>query len=276
MTDDELVLSEVANGVCTLSLNNPERRNAWSVAMETRYFELLDEAAANAQVRAIVLTGAASSFCPGLDVARLQLETKGGGLRLGDRRPQHYALSIPKPMVCAINGACAGIGLVQALVCDVRFAARGARMSTAYARRGLPAEYGSSWILPRLIGVERALDLLLSARTFDAEEAHAMGLVSRLCEPESVLAEAQAYASDLAANCAPRAMAAIRRQVWGDLSREYTPANEVWLGVMRQFNGPSNPDFAEGVASFAERRPPRFEALPADWDLPPLPPFAAQ
>jgi enoyl-CoA hydratase/carnithine racemase len=276
VADEALVLSSIDDGVCTLTLNNPERRNAWSVAMEARYFGLLDDAVASDDVRAIVLTGAGSSFCPGLDVARLQVEAQGGGLQLKDRRPQHFALTIPKPIVAAINGPCAGIGLVQAMVCDVRFAARGARMSTAYARRGLPAEYGSSWLLPRLVGVERALDLLLSARTFDAEEAHAIGLVSRLCDPSSVLAEAQDYARDLASNCAPRAMAAIRRQVWGDLSRDYTEANAVWLQVMRQFNSEDNPDFAEGVASFTEKRPPKFDPLPPGWELPPLPPFAAQ
>ena len=111
----------------------------------------------------------------------------------------HYALSVPKPMIAAINGACAGIGLIQAVYCDVRFAARGARMSTSFTRRGLGAEYGMSWMIPRLVGVERALDLLLSGRVFDAEEAHAIGLVSRLCEPERVLADAQAYARDLRA-----------------------------------------------------------------------------
>src|SRR5919199_6457951 len=107
-------------------------------------------------------------------------------LEARQRRPQTFPLTIPKPIVAAINGPCAGIGLVQALLCDVRFAARGSRLSTAYARRGLPAEYGISWILPRLVGVERALDLLLSARTFDAEEAFAIGLVSRLCDADAV------------------------------------------------------------------------------------------
>src|SRR5439155_8787176 len=136
-------------------------------------------------------------------------------------RPQHHPLTIAKPIVAAINGPCAGIGLVQAMVCDVRFAARGARMSTAYSRRGLPAEYGSSWILPRLIGVERALDLLLSGRTFDAEEAHSMGLVGRLAEPVDVVREAQAYAADLARFSSPRAMAAVRYQVYADLDDDF-------------------------------------------------------
>jgi enoyl-CoA hydratase/carnithine racemase len=179
-------------------------------------------------------------------------------------------------MIAAINGACAGIGLVQALVCDVRFMARGARLSTAYAKLGVPAEYGLSWLLPKMIGVERSLDLLLSARPVEAEEAERIGLVSRLCEPEVVLAEAQAYAAMLAEGSSPQAMAAIRRQVWGDLSRGYTEANEGWLEAMVRLNRPENPDFAEGVAAFVSKRPARFAPLPDGVELPPLPPFVEQ
>ena len=269
----DLVLYDVAESVCTLTLNNPSRHNAWSRSMEERYFELLDRAWADDAVRAVVVTGSGRSFCPGLDTSAL---SGAPGLDLSGRRSQHYPLTVPKPMVAAINGACAGIGLVQALNCDVRFAARGARLSTAYARRGLPAEYGMSWVLPRVIGLERALDLLLSARTFDADEALAIGLVSRVTPPEEVLSAATAYARDLARFCSPRSMAAIRRQVWSDAGRGWPEANEAWLAVMRHYNDPANPDFEEGVASFVEKRPPAFAPLPADWDLPSPPPFAAQ
>jgi enoyl-CoA hydratase/carnithine racemase len=268
----DLVLCDVRDGVATLTLNDPDRRNAWSVDMEHRYFALLDEVGADDAVRAIVLTGAGRSFCPGLDTSRLAATAAGDGLRLTGRRPVHHALTIPKPMIAAINGACAGIGLVQALVCDVRFVARGARLSTAYARRGLPAEYGTSWLLPRLVGTERALDLLLSARTFSGEEAVELGVASRLCDADAVLDAAVAYARDLARCCSPRSMAVIRRQVWGDLSRGYGDANAVWLDAMRQGNA-DNPDFVEGVASFVERRDPEFRPLPDDVPLPELPPF---
>ncbi len=132
----ELVLYDVAYGVCTLTLNNPERRNAWSRDMEHRYFSLLDRAAADPAVRAIVVTGSGRSFCPGLDTQRLAAEAKReSSLDLAGRRPQHFPLTVPKPMIAAINGACAGIGLVQALVCDVRFAARG-RASRPRTRAG--------------------------------------------------------------------------------------------------------------------------------------------
>lgn len=263
-------------GVCTLTLDNPERRNAWNPDMERQYFEALDHAAADAAVRAIVVTGAGSSFCPGLDSERLEQAAGPVGLRLEGRRSQHFPLTVPKPMIAAINGACAGIGLVQALVCDIRFMARGARLSTAYARLGIPAEYGLSWLLPRLIGAEWALDLLLSARRVEADEAQRIGLVSRVCDADTVLDEARAYASLLATGSSPRSMAAIRRQVWGDLSRGYTEANEVWLEAMVRLNRPDNPDFAEGVAALVERRSPRFAPLPSDGELPPLPPFVEQ
>jgi enoyl-CoA hydratase/carnithine racemase len=277
VTDERpLVRYEVSDRVCTLTLDNPERRNAWSPDMERQYFAMLDRAGADPDVRVIVLTGGGRWFCPGLDSQRLEASAGGVGLHLEGRRSQHYAWTIPKPMIAAINGACAGIGLVQALVCDVRFAARGARISTAYAKLGVPAEHGLSWIMPRLIGVEWALDLLLSARPVEAEEAQRIGLVSRVCEPDQVLGEAQAYARMLAENCSPQSMAAIRRQVWGDLSRGYTEANEGWFTAMLRLNSTDNLDFAEGVGAFVEKRPPRFAPLPPDVELPPLPPFAKQ
>jgi enoyl-CoA hydratase/carnithine racemase len=275
--NDQQVRREVAtDGVCTITLDHPTRRNAWNPSMEAQYFDALDQAAGDEEVRAIVLTGAGSSFCPGLDSQRLEQAAGPVGLRLEGRRSQHYALTIPKPMIAAINGACAGIGLVQALVCDVRFMARGAKLSTAYAKLGIPAEYGLSWLLPRMIGIEWSLDLLLSARRVDGDEAQRIGLVTRVCDDETVLAEAQAYAGLLATGSSPRAMAAIRRQVWGDLSRGYTDANALWFEAMLRLNRPDNPDFAEGVEALVEKRAPRFASLPPGGELPPLPPFAPQ
>lgn len=262
----EFVLRDVDAGVCTLTLHSPERRNAWNYVMEAEYFEQLDAADVDPDVRAIVVTGSGTSFCPGLDTQRLGEFAGEGTLDVSQRRPQTYPLRIRKPMIAAINGSCAGIGLMQAVNCDVRFAARGARLSTAYARRGLPAEYGSSWLLPRLIGVERALDILLSGRVFDAEEAHAMGLVSRLCDPETVLADAQAYARELATWCSPRSMAAIRRQVYGDLDRTFGDSMVQTLALMNRFAGLD--DLAEGVASFTEKRPPHFAPLEYTFTLP--------
>ena len=260
---EDLVHYDVADGVATVTLHNPARKNAWSLAMEHQYFTRLDDAAADRAVRAIVVTGAGSAFCPGMDVAALEQTAAAGELVRAGRRPMHHALTIPKPMIAAINGACAGIGLIQTLYCDLRFAARGARMSTSFTRRGLGAEYGTSWMLPRLVGVERALDLLLSGRTFDADEAHRMGLVGRLCEPDEVLRDAQAYAAELARYASPRAMAAVRHQVYADLGDDFETSWVRTLAIMQRMN--SLPDFVEGVASFVERRDPNFGPLPPEF-----------
>jgi enoyl-CoA hydratase/carnithine racemase len=170
-------------------------------------------------------------------------------------------LEVPKPIIGAINGACAGYGLVIALMCDIRFAAEGAKFTSAFVRRGLIAEYGVSWLLPRLTGIARALDVLLSGRVFLAEEAREMGLVNRLVAPEAVLADAQAYARDLAENCSPTSMAVIKRQVYGHLDGGLGAALEDSLRLMNQ--SLTTEDFREGVTSYVEQRQPRFRPLNA-------------
>src|SRR5919199_2255481 len=145
-------------------------------------------------------------------------------LEARQRTPQTFPLTVPKPIVAAINGPCAGIGLVQALMCDIRFAAEGAKLTTAFSRRGLVAEHGISWMLPRLVGPARALDLLLSARVVLGEEAAALGLVNRALPADRLLDETLAYARDLAVNCSPASMATMKGQVYADLERGLEPA----------------------------------------------------
>jgi enoyl-CoA hydratase/carnithine racemase len=245
------------DGVLTLTFNRPERRNGWADDMYEAYYGRLTEAAADETVRAVVVTGAGSTFCPGADISRL------GGLGEEDARLPHYPVDVPrrfpKPLIAAINGACAGVGLVQALFCHVRFAADTARFSTAFARRGLVAEYGIAWTLTRLVGQERALDLLLSARTFDAAEARELGVVSRVVPRDEVLGAAQAYARDLALHCSPRAMAVIASQVLDAQDSTFDEALETSYRHVDRFIGSA--DLREGVASFVERRPPRFAPL---------------
>jgi enoyl-CoA hydratase/carnithine racemase len=258
----EVVLFDVEDGVATLTLNRPERLNAWTAELGRAYFDRLDECAAREDVRAIVVTGAGRGFCAGADMKDLQSIGSGdldGARADQDPRPQTHALTVPKPVIAAINGACAGLGLVHALMCDIRFAAEGAKLTTAFARRGLVAEHGISWVLPRLIGPARALDLLLSGRVVLAEEAAQLGLVNRVVAPDRLLDEATTYARDLATNCAPSSMAEMKRQVYTDLGRGLGPALEEANELMvRSLLGE---DFREGVASFVERREPRFAPL---------------
>jgi enoyl-CoA hydratase/carnithine racemase len=256
-----VLLGVGADGVATLTLNRPHRHNAWNPALERRFYQLLDEADHDDRVRAVVLTGAGRSFCPGVDSQRLQ-DIAGAAMDLTGRTPPAVTYAFRKPLIAAVNGACAGLGLVQALMCDVRFASRGAKFATAFSRRGLAGEYGLTWLLPRMIGVERALDLLISGRTVDADEALALGLVSQVTEPGQVLDAAAAYARDLAANCSPTSMALIKHQVLTDLDARYDEAlDRAYRAMAATAEGP---DFREGIDSFLQKRPPRFPPLAGD------------
>lgn len=258
---DDVVLSEKRDGVLLLTLNRPSRANAWTGELEDRYFDLLAEADADPDVRAIVVTGAGKAFCPGADMDLLQGIGGGGGASLTDveRRPVTFPLTIRKPIIGAINGAAAGVGLVQALMFDLRFAAGGAKMTFAFSHRGLIAEYGSSWLLPRLVGTSRALDLLLSSRIVLAEEAAEMGLVNRVCDPATLLEETLAYAAELATKASPASLATIKRQIYAHATLGLDEALEDSNRLMRQ--SLRGPDFKEGVASFVDKRPPAFSPL---------------
>jgi enoyl-CoA hydratase/carnithine racemase len=260
----EVVLKDVQDGVAVLTLNRPERLNAWTQELERDYFAALAECAASQQVRVIVVTGAGRGFCAGADMQELQTLGEEGvseEQRNGARTAQTYPLTVPKPIIAAINGPCAGIGLVQALMCDIRFVAEDAKLTTAFARRGLVAEHGISWILPRLVGPARALDLLLSGRVVLGREAAAMGLANAAMPGDQVFERTLAYARDLAVNCSPASMATMKRQVYADLERAVPDAlDEADRLMLQSFTAP---DFAEGVTSFLERREPHFAPLSA-------------
>jgi enoyl-CoA hydratase/carnithine racemase len=263
----EVVEKAVEQGVAVITLNRPERLNAWTAEMEQLYFGMLEECAVREDVRAIVVTGAGRGFCAGADMQELQQlgEADASPAAMAEarqeRRPQTLPLTIPKPILAAINGPCAGIGLVQALMCDLRFAAEEAKLTTAFSRRGLVAEHGISWILPRLLGPARALDLLISGRVLLGAEAQSLGLVNRALPREDVLGETLAYARELALRCSPASMATMKRQVYADLDRELPQALAEADRLMLESFGA--PDFLEGVASFLERRDPSFAPLRA-------------
>jgi enoyl-CoA hydratase/carnithine racemase len=266
MSETDPVLWELDGGVATLTLNRPDKLNALTPEMETRWTSLLEEAASNPEVRAVVVTGAGRGFCAGADMGfmddmtsgKIDPEARDGSPTFVGARPQ-IAAQIPKPVIAAINGPCAGLGLVHALFCDVRFAAADAKITTAFARRGLIAEYGIAWVLPRVAGLANALDLLVSGRVILADEAHRLGLVNYVVEPGETLAAAQAYARELAQFSAPRSMAIMKQQVYRDLNADLEPAVHEAEELMKE--SLVRPEFEEGVQSYLENRAPRFPAL---------------
>ncbi|MET9909016.1 enoyl-CoA hydratase-related protein [Streptomyces sp. NPDC006476] len=259
-----VILTELTDdGVMILTLNRPERHNAWTLEMELLYNELFDRAETDPRVRAVVLTGAGRSFCPGMDMSVLDGASSGARpWPTGQLPPRTRPMTFPKPVVAAVNGACAGIGFNQAVMCDVRFAVPQAKFAAAFSARGLVAEDGVSWILPRLVGHGNAADLLLSSRRITGTEALAMGLVNRLVEPDDLLPEALAYATGLARSASPYAMSLIKRQLADDQARTFAESSQraaELLAVAKRA-----PDYREGVLSFIERRPPAFPALGED------------
>lgn len=261
-TESDLVLTDLRDGVLLLTLNRPDRSNSMSPELEKRFHSALDEAEDDPAVKVIVLTGAGKHFCPGVDMQRLNA-LAGKPMDLSGRRPFHRPYDVTKPMIAAINGACAGVGIIIALMCDVRVASCKAKFATSFARRGLPAERGASWLLTRLIGPGRAAELLLSGRSFDGTEAHALGIVNRVAEPADVVAEALQYARELAENCSPRAMAVIKHQLRQDQEIGFYASYDHSMSAMSVMA--ESADFREGVDSFVEKRPPHFPGITSDF-----------
>ena len=253
----------VEGGVMTITLNRPDVLNAFNMAMGVQLQSVLDLAGGNRAVRAVLITGAGRAFCAGQDLGSVSLADPAALPDLGNvvralwnpivRRIRQ----LEKPVIAAVNGVAAGGGFVLAMMCDLRFAAtNGGSFTTAFSKRGLIAEHGTSWLLPRLVGTNRALDLLWSARRIDAAEAFRIGFVDQLVADEQLLDESCAYISDLAANVSPRSMARMKALVYRGWS---APIDVALREVDAEMNDAlTHPDAAEGVASFVERRPPAF------------------
>lgn len=257
--------------IATITLNRPHRLNAWTGRMHTEYRWALAQAEAAVDVRVIVVTGEGRGFCAGADSAALEGHVEKGGYDSGIREPLAnpgygvrpefeaafaYHFGLTKPVIAAINGPAAGVGLVLACFCDLRFAAAGAKLTTAHGKLGLPAEYGLSWLLPRLIGLTHANDLLLSSRVVLSEEAARMGLVNAVFPAAELLPYTYDYARTLARTVSPASMRETKRQVYTDLHRDVAAAvrdSEALLDRMT-----TEPDFREGVAALLEKREPRF------------------
>jgi enoyl-CoA hydratase/carnithine racemase len=259
---------ELDDAVAVITLNRPERLNAWTARMEFEYAWALTQAAADDSVRVVVVTGAGRGFCAGADVKALDRIVEAGDYdEAGPEPPPDVptletgeAHLLPrrmgKPVIAAVNGPAAGVGLVVACSADIRFAAAGAKLTTSFGRLGLPAEHGVSWILVRLIGPARAADLLFSSRVVLAEEAADMGLVNAVMPPGELLPHTMTYARRIAAEISPRALAVMKAQLYDDLERDQESALRLSVDEMKRMV--KEPDFAEGTAALAERRPPRF------------------
>jgi enoyl-CoA hydratase/carnithine racemase len=259
------ILYGVDDVVATITLNRPDKLNAWTNQMDADVRAAIDSAVKDDAVRAIVITGAGRGFCAGADMSRLSRLSSGEAPRAvigGDgSKPGNfeqkfsYLLGVPKPIFAAINGPIAGIAVCLSLFCDFRYMADGAKLTTAFARRGLVAEHGSSWMLPRLIGPMNALDLLYSARMVDAAEAERLGLVRRL-PAENFLAIVQSIARELVKTSSPRSIGVIKRQVFQSYFQSLA---EAWaMADAEMIASFGSEDFKEGVAHFIEKRPAAF------------------
>jgi enoyl-CoA hydratase/carnithine racemase len=261
----------IEDGVATLTLARPHRMNAWTGRMHAEYRWCLETLDRDAAVRVIVVTGAGRGFCVGGDAEALAGHSRRGGYDPGTPvdlaqpgagvAPEFeasfaYQFGLSKPLIAALNGPAAGVGLALACFTDLRFAAPGIRFTTAHGRLNLPAEYGLSWILPRLVGLTRANDLLLTSRVFSSEEALAMGLFNEVVPAEQLLPRVYHYARELIATVAPNAIRQTRWQIYRDLHRDVASAvrdSERLIETMMR-----EPDYREGVAAFLEKRPPNW------------------
>jgi enoyl-CoA hydratase/carnithine racemase len=257
------VVYEVDESVATVRLNRPDKLNAFTYEMIEEIRAAVDQAAGDERVVGVIITGAGRGFCAGLDAADLARSAAAGPPRSASAAPAEelpalfsYLLRVPKPVLAAVNGVAAGGGFVLAMMCDLRFASEDGSFTTIFSRRGLIAEHGTSWLLPRLVGTSRALDLLWSARRIDAAEAFRIGFVDRVVPRDRLLDEASAYVRDLAAGVSRRAIAVIKEQVYRHLALPLDAACRESERLMLE--ALAHPDATEGAAALLERRAPRF------------------
>ena len=256
---------EIADPVAVIRLARPSKLNAFTYPMLREIRHAVDAVAADPRVVGIVITGKGHGFCAGLDAEAL-LSTTSRGADARERTPSgdlpglfSYLLRVPKPVIAAVNGVAAGGGFVLAAMCDVRFASAEASFTSIFTKRGLVAEHGTTWIVPRLVGAGHALDLLWSSRRIGGEEAARIGLVEYLVEPRDLLAAASRYVAELAATVSPAALADTKRMVYEHLGATYSAAladadDTAWRAIER-------PDAAEGSRALVEKRAPAFTRL---------------
>lgn len=261
MTD--VLVAPTRAGVARVTLNRPERHNAWTVGMQAAYFAALEQLAADPDVRAIVVTGAGDTFCPGADTEALSRYSDTGTTNPAMaliEQPEWFPALVPKPVIAAISGMCAGVGLAQALLCDLRIAAPATRFTTAFAKRALPPMHGMVPLLTRVAGDAAAAELLLTARTFSGDEALRLGVVTEVSD--TPLERATELAEQIATWCAPTSLATIKRALaapWLAQVEEAVTAVDATLDAVL-----GSAEFREGLDSLLERRPPAFPGLATD------------
>lgn len=263
--EENPIIIERRGAAALIKLNRPDRLNALTYPMIAAIKEAAEQAEQDGSVTGIVITGEGRAFSAGLDAEELAKATSRGAMsnekairKPGDDIPALFGFlpRISKPVIAAVNGAAAGGGFVLAMMSDLRFFAKGARVTTVFSKRGLIAEHGTSYLLPRMLGLSRALDLLWSSRMVDAEEALRVGLADRVLPHETLLDEAVAYIDRLAAEVSPRSLAVMKDQVYRHLSHSFEDSS--WDTHALIDDALAHPDATEGVVSFVERRPPRF------------------
>ncbi len=253
----------IEDGLLILTLNRPQVLNAFTRDMIDELRRIADAAERDPEVFAIAITGSGRAFCSGLDVSLLAAAADSGGQR-ARAFPEGeipglfvHLLQCSKPVICALNGIAAVGGFVLAMMCDLRFASKDARLTAGFANRALPAEHGTSWLLPRIMGVPRTLDLLWSSRKISADEALSLGLVDRVVEAGTELDAVKSYVADLRQTASPRALAQIKQQIYGHLDLPFRAAVED--SMARAMAGLKHPDIAEGARAFIEKRSPQFQ-----------------
>ena len=266
---------EVDNqGVAIIWLNRPHRMNAWTGRLHTEYRHLLERANSDTAVRAIVVTGRGRGFCVGGDSQALSGHADRGGYdagisadiaKPGYGTDEHfdasfaYHFGLDKPVIAAMNGPAAGVGLALACFADLRFAVPGVKFTTAHGKLNLPAEYGLSWMLPKIVGLGRANDLLLTSRVFTSDEALTLGFVNQIFAPAELVARTVAYAHQLITSVSPNSLRQTRWQIYKDLHRDVASAvieSERLIEDMAK-----EEDFKEGIAALVEKRPPDWPSV---------------
>ncbi len=266
---------DVDGPVATITLHRPERLNAWTPAMATEYRAHLAAATDDPEVRVIVVTGAGRGFCSGAETDDLAGHAERGAYDAGHgadvatpgygARPEFdaelaYHFGIPKPIIAAVNGPAAGMGFALQCYCDLRFAARSARFTTAHGRLGLPAAFGLAWLLPKLVGLTNAMDLALSCRVVTAEEALTLGLLNGVVDDADLADHVREYALRLATTVSPASLAVTKRQVYDAFHQDAATAVRTAESLLTPMM--AGPDYREGLAALREKRPPSFGGSP--------------